>query len=194
MLDIIRQHFQDSIAVKMQSMEALAEPIFQAGQKMANALKKDHKILACGNGGSASDAMHFSGELLNRLERERAPLPAISLATDIATITAISNDYDYSLIFEKQVHALGREGDILFAISTSGNSTNILKAIEKAHEKNMIIIALTGKDGGKVAKCLNSNDIELRVPANRTMRIQEVHILIIHGLCDLIDRLLAEAE
>jgi phosphoheptose isomerase len=194
MQDIIRQHFQDSITIKMQAMELLTDPVFKAGEKMASALAMGHKILSCGNGGSASDAQHFSGELLNRLVRERPPLAAIALNTDVATLTAISNDYHYDQIFEKQIQALGREGDILLAISTSGNSPNILKAIDTAHQKNMMIIALTGKEGGKIAKNLFPSDIELRVPAHRTIRIQEVHILIIHCLCDVIDRLLFEEE
>ncbi len=186
----IEQHFRDSIQTKVDAAEILIPTIAKAGEMMAQAIKNGHKILSCGNGGSACDAQHFSGELLNRLEMERPSLPAIALTTDTATITAISNDYSYAEIFSKQLGALGQPKDVLFAITTSGNSENILKAIEIAHKKDIEIIALTGKDGGKLAHMLSERDIEIRVPATRTVRIQETHILIIHCLCDFIDQYL----
>jgi D-sedoheptulose 7-phosphate isomerase len=154
---------------------------------MTSALIAGHKILACGNGGSAGDAQHFSSEMLNRYELERPSLPAIALTTDTSTITSIANDYSYDIIFAKQIHALGMQNDILLAISTSGNSTNVVRAIEAAHERDMRVIALTGKSGGDMAEALSADDIELRVPADSTARIQETHLLIIHCLCDLID-------
>jgi D-sedoheptulose 7-phosphate isomerase len=146
--------------------------------------------MACGNGGSAADAQHFSAELLNRFERERAPLAALALSTDTSTLTSIANDYHYDQVFAKQVYALGRKDDVLLAISTSGNSPNVLAAIAAAHERDTRVVALTGKDGGKIAAALAENDILLCVPADRTARIQEVHLLILHCLCDGIDILL----
>jgi D-sedoheptulose 7-phosphate isomerase len=187
-IELITHHFHQNIATKQASGAVLTETIVLAGQKMAQALLNSHKILCCGNGGSAGDAQHFSSELLNRFERERPSLPAIALTTDTSTITSIANDYDYKEIFSKQIRALGQAGDVLLAISTSGNSWNVVKAIEAAHEKDMIVIALTGKDGGHMADELHDQDIELRVPADVTARIQETHGLIIHCLCDLIDR------
>jgi D-sedoheptulose 7-phosphate isomerase len=154
---------------------------------MAQSLLNDGKLLSCGNGGSAADAQHFSGELLGRFERERPGLPAIALTTDSSTITAIANDYQYADIFAKQVSALGQSGDVLLAISTSGNSENVLRAIAAAHSRGLKVVALTGRDGGAIARSLNPEDIEVRVPADRTCRIQEVHLLVIHCLCDLID-------
>ena len=154
---------------------------------MAQTLLSDGKVLSCGNGGSAADAQHFSGELLGRFERERPGLPAVALTTDSSTITAIANDYQYADIFAKQVRALGQTGDVLLAISTSGNSENILRAIATAHSRGLKVVVLSGRDGGNIAQSLNPEDIELRVPAERTCRIQEVHVLIIHCLCDLID-------
>jgi D-sedoheptulose 7-phosphate isomerase len=188
MTEHIKNHFNESIQVKINAADVLVEPIEKAAQLMSHALLSGGKILSCGNGGSACDAMHFSGELLNRLERERPSLPAIALSADISAITAIGNDYSYHEIFAKQIQALGQENDVLLAISTSGNSVNILKAIEAAHLRGMHIVALTGKNGGDVPPLLTSKDVEIRVPANRTMRIQEMHILIIHCLCDLIDQ------
>lgn len=187
-IEHIKNHFNESIQVKINAANVLPEPIEKAAQIMVSTLLNGGKILSCGNGGSASDALHFSGELLNRLERERPGLPAIALSADVSTITAIGNDYAYQEIFAKQIQALGQENDVLLAISTSGNSANILKAIEAAHLRGMHIIALTGKDGGGVPALLTSKDIEIRVPSQRTMRIQETHILIIHCLCDLIDQ------
>jgi len=155
---------------------------------MAECVRDGHKILSCGNGGSAGDAQHFSSELLNRFEMERPPLPAMALTTDSSTLTAIANDYSYDDIFAKQIKALGETGDVLLAISTSGNSSNVVRAIDAAQDRGMTIIALTGHDGGEIAPALLDADIEIRVPSDRTARIQEVHLLVIHCLCDVIDR------
>jgi D-sedoheptulose 7-phosphate isomerase len=154
---------------------------------MVASLINGGKILSCGNGGSAGDAQHFSSEMLNRFERERPSLPAIALTTDSSTVTSIANDYSYNEIFSKQIRALGNEGDILLAISTSGGSKNVIEAIKAAHDRDMQVVALTGKDGGNMASLLTDNDIEIRVPSEVTARIQEVHLLVIHCLCDLID-------
>lgn len=187
-IDDIRNNFQDSIQTKVAASEVLAEPIAQAGETMVQCLLNNHKIMSCGNGGSAADAQHFSSELLNRYEVERPGLPAIALSTDTSTITSIGNDYDFESIFSKQVKALGQPGDMLLAISTSGNSKNILSAIEAAHLKGCQVIALTGRDGGMLANELDENDIEIRVPAERTSRIQETHLLVIHCLCNIIEQ------
>ncbi len=184
--DRVLAHFQESIAVK-QASESLAPQIEKAAQLMLQSLLTDGKVLSCGNGGSAADAQHFSGELLGRFERERPGLPAVALTTDSSTLTAIANDYQYEDIFAKQVRALGQSGDVLLAISTSGNSENVLRAVTTAHSRGLKVVALVGRDGGTIAQSLNSGDVELRVPADRTCRIQEVHLLIIHCLCDLID-------
>lgn len=189
----IRDHFLESIETKRQAVDAMIPMIARAAEAASSALLENHKILTCGNGGSAADAQHFSSELLNRFERERPPLPAIALTTDSSTLTSIANDYDYHEVFSKQVRALGQTGDVLLAISTSGNSPNVVRAIGAAHERNMVVIAFTGRDGGEIARHLQESDVELRVPAERTARIQEVHLLLIHCLCDLIDaRLLGE--
>lgn len=180
--------FSDSVQTKQQAMEQLTGLIATASQKMVSALLNDKKIMSCGNGGSAGDAQHFSSEMLNRYERERPSLPAIALTTDTATITSIANDYQFEDIFARQIGGLGREGDILLVFSTSGNSKNIVKAVTAAHDKNITVIALTGKGGGALVSHLNTSDIEIRVPSNSTARIQEVHLLIIHCLCDLIDQ------
>jgi len=179
-------HFRESVAVK-QASETLAPQIEKAAQLILQSLLNDGKILSCGNGGSAADAQHFSGELLGRFERERPGLPAIALTTDSSTLTAIANDYQYEDVFAKQVRALGQSGDVLLAISTSGNSENVLRAVTTAHSRGLKVVALVGRDGGTIAQSLTSGDVELRVPADRTCRIQEVHLLIIHCLCDLID-------
>ena len=184
----IAQHFNDSIATKQAALPLLQERIAQAADCMLRSLLGGCKILSCGNGGSAGDAQHFSSEMLNRFEMERPGLPAIALTTDTSTITSIANDYHFDRIFARQIEALGQNGDILLAISTSGNSNNVLRAIETAHTRGMIVVALTGKNGGALADLLHSNDIELRVPANATARIQETHLLLIHCLCDLIDQ------
>ena len=179
--------FTNSILVKQKTFETIAEQIARAGDKLVQSLLNEGKIMACGNGGSAADSQHFTSELINRFEAERPALPAIALTTDTSAITSIANDYQYDDIFSRQIHALGREPDVLLAISTSGQSNSIVQAIEAAHERDMSVIALTGKDGGVVAQSLSDNDIELRVPAEQTARIQETHITIIHALCDLID-------
>jgi len=194
MLDRIKDNFTESIQTKIAASEALAAPIEQAGMIMVNSLLNGHKILSCGNGGSAGDAQHFSSELLNRYETERPSLPAIALTTDSSTLTSIANDYHYDEVFSKQVRALGGKGDVLLAISTSGNSTNVIKAIEAAVARDMPIIALTGRDGGDIAGLLGENDVEIRVPSSRTARIQEVHLLVIHCLCEIIDTTLFPQE
>jgi len=186
----VKTHFAESIEVKETAAAMLPEWIAVAGELMGRALQDDCKILSCGNGGSAGDAQHFSSELLNRFERERPGLPGIALTTDSSTLTSIANDYVYEDIFAKQVRALGREGDILLAISTSGNSENVNRAIVAAHERQMQVVALSGRDGGAMADLLTPGDIEIRVPADRTARIQEVHLVVIHCLCDLIDEYL----
>lgn len=194
-IERIKQNFNKSIQTKITAADVLAPAIANAAQLMAKCLLDNYKILSCGNGGSACDAMHFSGELLNRFEAERPSLPAIALSADVATITAIGNDYSYQEIFSKQIKALGQPGDVLLAITTSGNSKNILDAVEAAHSRDMPVIALTGRDGGEVAHLLNDQqDIEIRVPSDHTPRIQETHILIIHCLCDLIDQQLFTGE
>lgn len=186
----VQQHFTDSIEAKTQTMQVLSQPIIQAAQRMADCLRQQKKILSCGNGGSASDAQHFTAELVNRFEMERPSLAAIALTTNISTLTSIANDYDYNQIFAKQVQGLGQAGDILLAISTSGHSENIVQAIKIAQAKQIAVIALTGRDGGEIGRMLGQNDIELRVAHEVTARIQEVHILIIHCLCDLVDHTL----
>ena len=183
----VMQLFNDSIATKQAALKILAPSIVAGGQLMAAALKQGHKIMSCGNGGSAADAQHFSAELLNRFERERVPLAGIALTTDTSTLTSIANDYEYNEVFSKQVRGLGQKGDVLLAISTSGNSPNVVRAMQVAHEKGVHIVALSGRDGGKMAPLLQAPDVEIRVPANVTARIQEVHLLALHCLCDLID-------
>jgi D-sedoheptulose 7-phosphate isomerase len=184
----IAQHFNDSIATKQAALPVLQQSIAQAAEQMIRCLLAGCKILSCGNGGSAGDAQHFSSEMLNRFEMERPGLPAIALTTDTSTITSIANDYHYDRIFSRQIEALGQNGDVLLAISTSGNSSNVIKAVAAAHARGMSVVALSGKNGGALADVLRENDIELRVPANATARIQETHLLIIHCLCDLIDQ------
>jgi len=185
----IYQHFTDSIQTKHDSLDQLPPLIEAAAQSIVQSLLNNGKVLSCGNGGSAGDAQHFSSEMLNRFERERPSLPAIALSTDTSTITSIANDYSYNEIFSKQIRALGQAGDILLAYSTSGNSANIIEAVKAAHDRDMVVIAVSGKDGGQLdaLALLNENDIELRVPSDSTARIQEVHLLITHCLCDLID-------
>jgi len=194
MLTIIHQHFESSIETKQQSLQQLAPAISDAAALISQALKQGHKVLSCGNGGSAGDAQHFASELVNRYERERPSLPAISLTTDTSTLTSIANDYNYSQVFAKPLSSLGSSGDILLAISTSGQSHNVVEAIKVAHEKGIRVVALTGKTGGEMANNLAGDDIEIRIPSNSTARIQEVHLLIIHCLCDLIDRHLFDHE
>ena len=188
--DAIRGHFADSIAAKQAAMAMLVAPIAAATNLLSETLRTGGKILSCGNGGSAGDAQHFSAELLNRFERERPGLSAMALSTDTSTLTSIANDYAYEQVFSKQVMALGRPGDALLAISTSGNSPNVVAAVHAAHERNLRVVALTGRSGGHIAGALRTGDVEIRVPAERTARIQEVHLVVIHCLCDGIDRTL----
>ena len=186
----IRQHFLTSIETKQKALELLEKPIFDAALLVFHTLQQGNKILSCGNGGSAGDAQHFSSEMLNRFEQEREGLAAIALTTDTSTITSIANDYSYERIFARQVEALGRTGDVLLAISTSGNSANVNRAIEAAHKRGMRVIAFSGKAGGSMKELLNHEDIELRVPADSTARIQETHLLLIHCICDVVDQML----
>ncbi len=186
----IRGQFDDSAQTKLNAAEAMAAPIEAAIRLMVEALRGGNKILSCGNGGSAADAQHFAAELLNRFERERPPLAAVALTTDSSTLTSIGNDYRFEDVFSKQVLGLGRPGDVLLAISTSGNSPNVQEAIRAAHQRGMPVVALTGKGGGAVGGLLKEADIHLCVPASRTARIQEVHLLVLHCLCDGIDALL----
>ena len=188
--DRIRRQFAASIETKQAAVDAMAGPIAVAVRAMADCLAAGGKIMACGNGGSAADSQHFAAELLNRFEREREPLAAIALTTDTSTLTSIGNDYRFEDVFAKQVKALGRAGDVLLAISTSGNSPNVLEAMAAAQARGIRVVALTGKEGGKMAGRLAAADIHLCVPAARTARIQEVHLLTLHCLCDGIDTLL----
>jgi D-sedoheptulose 7-phosphate isomerase len=192
MKDRVERHFADSIAVK-QAATSLAPAIAGAGRLMCECLRRGGKILSCGNGGSAADAQHFSSELLGRFESDRPSLPAVALTTDSSTLTAVANDYGYEQVFARQVAALGRPGDVLLAVSTSGNSNNVIEAMTASHDRQMSVVALTGRDGGRMAKLLAPADVELRVPSERTIRIQEVHLLIVHTLCDLIDHGLSTA-
>mgnify|MGYP003686233873 FL=1 len=190
----ITSHFISSIQVKEKSQAALVDPIREAVGLMTKSLESKHKIMACGNGGSAADAQHFSAELLNRFERERSPLAAIALTTDSSTLTSIGNDYDFNDIFSKQVLGLGKPGDVLLAISTSGNSQNVIEAINAAHELNINVVALTGKGGGRITQILKANDVHVCVPSEQTARIQEVHLLCLHCLCDGIDSIILGDE
>lgn len=186
-LNRIKQHFAASIEAKQRTLDAMGPRIIQAAELLAERLRQGHKILVCGNGGSAADAQHFAAELVNRFEIERPGLAAIALTTDSSALTSIANDYAFEAVFARQVSALGRPGDVLLAISTSGNSPNILTAITAARELGLSTVALTGRDGGRMAGALSGDDIELRVNATVTARVQEVHILLIHCLCDLVD-------
>ena len=190
----IRQHFNDSAQTKLDAIERLAAPIAQAAELMVTALVGNSKILACGNGGSAGDAQHFVAELVGRFEMERQGLAAIALTTDSSIMTAVGNDYGFNTIFGRQVRALGHPGDVLLAISTSGNSANVIEAIHAAHDNDLHVVALTGKGGGEIAELLRDTDIHICVPSERTARIQEVHLLAIHCLCDGIDCLLLGVE
>lgn len=188
----VRQLFEDSLATHQDSQDRLSEAIARAGTMLAQALSDGRRVLSCGNGGSAADAQHFAAELIGRFEKEREALPAVALSTDTSALTAIGNDYGFDRVFSRQVEGLGQEGDILLAISTSGNSPNVAQAIEAAQSKKMRVIALTGRDGGTMCGQMSESDIELRVPSDSTARIQEVHILILHCLCDLTDNLVHE--
>jgi D-sedoheptulose 7-phosphate isomerase len=186
----IRQHFADSARVKLGCAEALAPLIARAAGLMTEALLADGKILSCGNGGSAADAQHFAAEMVGRFERERPELPAIALTTDTSILTAVANDYDFDQIFAKQVRALASKGDVLLAFSTSGNSANVVAAIDAAHEREVAVVALTGKGGGRIGNMLHDGDVHICVAHDRTVRIQEVHLLALHCLCDAIDNAL----
>lgn len=191
----IEQHFIDSADLKYQAAHILSKPISAAIQAILASVTSGGKVLACGNGGSAADAQHFAAEFVGRYERERPELGAIALTTDSSIITAIANDYDFNVIFSKQVRALGGAGDVLLAISTSGNSANVLAAVEAAHEREMTVVALTGRGGGKMTQALRETDVHICVPHERTARIQEVHLLVLHCICDGVDtQLLGDQE
>ena len=188
----IHAHFEESIKVKQLAQQVLPDATAEAALLLFNALANEGKILICGNGGSAADAQHFAAEMTGRFERERMELAAIALTTDTSALTAIGNDYGFEHVFSKQVRALGRSGDVLVGISTSGNSANVIEAIKAAHERDMNVIAFTGRDGGKIAAMLRDGDVLLNVPYPRTARIQEVHIVLVHALCDAIDAMLMD--
>jgi D-sedoheptulose 7-phosphate isomerase len=190
----VARHFSDSAQTKLAAMSVLSEPIARAAELMSKCLLADGKILACGNGGSAADSQHFAAELLNRFERERPGLAAVALTTDSSTLTSIANDYDFQQVFSKQVLALGKPGDVLVAISTSGGSRNVLAAASAAHERSMRVVALTGRGGGELGRMLGPEDVHICVPHDVTARIQEVHLLTLHCLCDGIDCLLLGME
>lgn len=183
----VGEHFRESATLKLSSAQLLAEPIARAASLMAAALRAGDKILACGNGGSAADAQHFAAELVNRFEIERPPLAAVALTTDSSTLTSIANDFRYEDVFAKQLRALGRSGDVLLAISTSGNSASVLEAVEAAHVLGLRVVALSGRRGGKLGEQLSAQDVHISVPHASTARIQEVHLLVLHCLCDAID-------
>ena len=185
--DRVRKQFEASIAVKRDSAEPLAPAVVRAAQMMTRCLLGNGKLLSCGNGGSAADAQHFSAEMINRFERDRPGLPAIALTTDSSALTSIANDFSYTEVFAKQVRALGQPGDVLLAISTSGDSENVNLAVQAARDRDMKVVALSGRDGGSLARLLAAEDVEIRVTADSTARILAVHLLIIHCLFDLID-------
>jgi D-sedoheptulose 7-phosphate isomerase len=189
----INRFFEDSIRAKRDTQTLTVPGLVDAGRAMAACLQAQGKVLSCGNGGSAADAQHFAAELINRFERERPALAGLALSTDSSALTSIANDYDYDEIFAKQVSGLGRPGDTLLAISTSGHSRNVLRAVEAAHAQGMNVVALTGRDGGEIALRLRENDVELRAAHHVTARIQEVHLLFLHCLCDVIDEVLFSA-
>lgn len=192
--DRIRKHFEESIQTKMQAVDSLAQPIADAAQALVECLVNDGKILICGNGGSAADSQHFAAELINRFEIERPGLAAIALTTDSSILTSIANDYNFNQVFSRQVRALGMSGDMLIAISTSGNSINVVEAIYAARERDMRTIALTGREGGTIGEILEEGDYHLCVHSDSTARTQEVHLLILHCLCDAIDHLVLGGE
>uniref|UniRef100_UPI0040481DB0 phosphoheptose isomerase n=1 Tax=Orrella sp. TaxID=1921583 RepID=UPI0040481DB0 len=187
---LLTQHFEDHLAVTERTLQTLLEPLGQAIHCCHQAVTQKSRLLACGNGGSAADAQHFVAEMVGRFERERQPLAAVSLSTDTSILTAVGNDYGFDHVFSRQLAALGQPGDVLLGISTSGNSTNVLKAIEVAHQQQMRVIALTGRDGGQIGQRLTTNDVHLCVPHPRTMRIQEMHILLLHLICEGVDTLI----
>ena len=186
----LRAHFEEGIELRRRMAESMPGQIARAGEALAAALRKGRKVLACGNGGSAADSQHFAAEIVGRFERERPGMPAIALTVDTSAITAIANDYDWDSVFSKQVEALGQEGDVLLAISTSGNSKNVVKAVAAAQSKNMTVIALTGRDGGAMGRMLRPHDHHLNVAHPRTMRVQEIHLLAVHCLCEVVDNVI----
>jgi len=186
----LKTHFEEGIELRRRMADTLPAELVKAGQAMAQALRSGRKILSCGNGGSAADSQHFAAEMVGRFERERPGMPAISLTVDTSALTAIANDYDYDHVFSKQVEALGQPGDVLLGISTSGNSKNVVEAMKAAQAKGMSVVALTGRDGGAMAKMLRPQDFHLNVAHPRTMRVQEVHLLCIHSLCEVIDNVI----
>ena len=186
----LKQHFEEGIELRRRMAETMPAEIAKAGTALANALKSGKKVLACGNGGSAADSQHFAAEIVGRFERERPGMPAIALTVDTSAITAIANDYDFDRVFSKQVEALGQPGDVLLGISTSGNSKNVVEAMKAAHAKGMVVIALTGRDGGAMGKMLRDGDHHLNVAHPRTMRVQEIHLLAIHCLCEVVDNVI----
>jgi len=191
----VAELFSDSIEIKQRAAEVLCPVVAEVAEALIRCLVEGHKLLVCGNGGSAADAQHFAAEMLNRFEAERPGLPAIALTTDSSTLTSIANDYQFSDVFARQVRALGQSGDVILCITTSGGSANIVSAIEAAHDRDMPVVLLSGRDGGAAAVALAQGDLEIRVPSDSTARTQEVHILVLHCLCDLIDRsLLGEGE
>jgi D-sedoheptulose 7-phosphate isomerase len=186
----LRTHFDEGIELRRRMAETLPADIARAGEALANALKSGRKALSCGNGGSAADAQHFAAELVGRFERERPGLPAVALTTDTSAITAIANDYDYDRVFSKQVEALGNEGDVLLAISTSGNSKNVIEAMKAAQARKVAVIALTGRDGGAMGRMCGPRDFHINVAHPRTMRVQEIHLLVVHCLCEVVDNVI----
>jgi D-sedoheptulose 7-phosphate isomerase len=186
----LRKHFEEGIELRQRMAETLPAQLARAGEALAAALKAGRKVLSCGNGGSAADSQHFAAEMSGRFERERPGLPGIALTTDTSALTAIANDYGFDRVFARQVEALGQEGDFLLAISTSGNSRNIVEAIGAAHTKGLVVIALTGRDGGAMGKMLHARDFHLNVAHPRTMRVQEIHLLAIHCLCEVVDNVI----
>jgi D-sedoheptulose 7-phosphate isomerase len=186
----LRSHFEEGIELRRRMAETLPALIAKAGEALAGALRDGHKALACGNGGSAADAQHFAAELVGRFERERPGMPAVALTTDTSALTAIANDYDFDRVFSKQVEALGAKGDVLLAISTSGNSRNVIEAVKAAQARGLVVIALTGRDGGALGRMLRPADFHLNVAHARTMRIQEVHLLAVHCLCEVVDNVI----
>lgn len=187
LLQQVKKSFSDSIQTKIDAADSILDAVVQAGERLTQCLLDGHKILSCGNGGSACDSQHFSSEMLNRFQQERPSLPAIALTTDTPTLTSIANDYHFNEVFAKQIRALGQQGDCLLAISTSGQSHNVMHAIQVAQDRGLGVVALTGKDGGEIATLLGPNDVEVRVPSQVTARIQETHLLVIHCLCEIID-------
>ena len=186
----LKQHFMEGVELRTRMAETMPRDIARAGEALAQALKSGRKVLSCGNGGSAADSQHFAAEMVGRFERERPGLPGIALTTDTSALTAIANDYDFDRVFSRQVEALGQAGDFLLAISTSGNSNNVVEAIKAAHAKGLVVIALTGRDGGAMAKMLHPQDFHLNVAHPRTMRVQEIHLLAIHCLCEVVDNVI----